>query len=56
MPVDLWSIGCVFYEMLTKKPLFRGDSVLHQITKIFEFMGVPSFQEWEEIYQNTEFL
>lgn len=26
-PVDVWSIGCIFAEMLNHKPLFPGDSV-----------------------------
>jgi serine/threonine protein kinase len=26
-PVDLWSIGCIFAEMLNHRPLFPGDSV-----------------------------
>lgn len=26
-PVDLWSVGCIFAEMVTQKPLFAGDSV-----------------------------
>lgn len=26
-PVDLWSIGCIFAEMVNQKPLFPGDSV-----------------------------
>lgn len=26
-PVDLWSIGCIFAEMINQKPLFPGDSV-----------------------------
>lgn len=25
-PVDIWAIGCIFVEMVTKKPLFTGDS------------------------------
>ncbi|KAH8020234.1 hypothetical protein HPB51_025438 [Rhipicephalus microplus] len=25
-PVDVWSIGCIFFELLTSKTLFRGDS------------------------------
>jgi len=24
--VDIWAIGCIFYELITKKPLFMGDS------------------------------
>ena len=37
-PVDLWSIGCIFAEMVTKKPLFRGDSEIDQIFRIFRFL------------------
>lgn len=26
IPVDIWSIGCIFAELVTKVPLFPGDS------------------------------
>jgi len=26
LPVDIWSVGCIFAEMVEKKPLFMGDS------------------------------
>lgn len=26
-PVDIWSIGCIFVEMINHRPLFPGDSV-----------------------------
>ena len=26
-PVDIWSIGCIFAEMMNQRPLFPGDSV-----------------------------
>ena len=26
-PVDIWSIGCIFTEMVNGRPLFPGDSV-----------------------------
>ncbi len=29
-PVDIWSIGCIFAEMVNHKPLFAGDSVRHR--------------------------
>lgn len=37
LPVDLWSIGCIFAEMATKRPLFRGDSEIDQLFRIFRY-------------------
>lgn len=34
--VDMWSVGCIFAEMCTKKPLFPGDSEIDEIFKIFK--------------------
>lgn len=48
LPIDVWSIGCVFAELLIGHPLFHGDSEIDQIYKIFQFFGTPSVTEWEE--------
>ncbi|XP_062842407.1 cyclin-dependent kinase 4 [Trichomycterus rosablanca] len=45
-PVDLWSTGCIFAEMFLCKPLFRGESEVDQLTKIFCLIGLPSEEEW----------
>ncbi len=34
--VDMWSVGCIFAEMCTRKPLFPGDSEIDEIFKIFK--------------------
>lgn len=35
--VDVWSVGCIFAEMYTKRPLFQGDSEIDQLFRIFRF-------------------
>ncbi len=36
-PVDVWSISCIFAEMVNKRPLFHGDSEIDQLFRIFRY-------------------
>ena len=45
-PVDIWSCGCIFAELYTRKPLFTGRSESDQLSKIFRVIGCPSEDEW----------
>ena len=38
-PVDLWSVGCIFGEMSSGRPLFPGTSDHDQLSKIFKVLG-----------------
>lgn len=45
-PIDMWSIGCIFAEMMTSKPLFRGDSEIDQLFRIFRVLKTPTEEIW----------
>ena len=49
LPVDLWSMGCIFYELSHLKPFLVGDSEIDQIFKIFQQLGTPSEESWPGI-------
>ncbi|KAG8431831.1 hypothetical protein GDO86_019805 [Hymenochirus boettgeri] len=42
--IDMWSVGCIFAEMLGRKPLFPGKNYLHQLHLIMTVLGTPSSQ------------
>ncbi|KTW25921.1 hypothetical protein T552_03195 [Pneumocystis carinii B80] len=44
--VDMWSIGCIFAELLTREPLIRGIGEIDQLSKIFDLIGVPTEETW----------
>ncbi|GAX79806.1 hypothetical protein CEUSTIGMA_g7246.t1 [Chlamydomonas eustigma] len=48
-PVDVWSIGCIFAEMINHKPLFPGDSEIDQLYKIFQGLGTPDESCWQGV-------
>ncbi|CAD8189223.1 unnamed protein product [Paramecium octaurelia] len=43
--VDMWSVGCIFAEIVRGKALWRGASAESQLKLIFETMGTPNKQE-----------
>ena len=54
-PIDMWSIGCIFYEMAHRKPLFAGDSEIDQIFRIFQMYGTPHEKLWPGITKLPDF-
>jgi cell division cycle 2-like protein len=38
--IDMWSMGCIMAELLTKKPLFDGKRDIDQLSKVFSLTYV----------------
>lgn len=53
--IDTWSIGCIFAEMVNKRPIFQGDSEIDEIFKIFQTLGTPNNEMWPGVEELPEF-
>ncbi|NWH47423.1 CDK3 kinase, partial [Fregata magnificens] len=53
--VDIWSIGCIFAEMVTRKALFPGDSEIDQLFRIFRTLGTPTEATWPGVTQLPDY-
>nr|USW07778.1 Cell division control protein 2 [Crypthecodinium cohnii] len=53
-PLDLWSVGCIFAECATGRPLFTGSAEADQLQKIFEVVGTPSPALWPKVVELPE--
>lgn len=39
--IDVWSVGCIFAEILGRKPIFPGTECLNQLKLIINVLGSP---------------
>jgi len=44
--IDMWSVGCIFAELLSREPLLPGKSEIDQIDKIFKLLGTANEKIW----------
>ena len=42
--MDLWGVGCVFFEIVSLFPAFPGNDELDQIKRIHNILGTPSME------------
>lgn len=53
--VDSWSIGCIFVEMLTAKPLFPASSSSELLTMMVKVLGNPFHPDSKVVKHNLPF-
>eukprot|EP01112_Ceratiomyxa_fruticulosa_P001028 TRINITY_DN10_c0_g1_i1.p1 TRINITY_DN10_c0_g1~~TRINITY_DN10_c0_g1_i1.p1 ORF type:complete len:302 (+),score=58.38 TRINITY_DN10_c0_g1_i1:211-1116(+) len=54
-PMDIWSVGCIFAELLTRDPLFPGDSEIDQLYRIFRALGTPDENSWPGVSEFPDY-
>lgn len=54
-PIDLWSAGCIFAEMVTGRPLFPGRDAKDELLKIFKILGTPRVADWPAMEDLPEY-
>ncbi|TPX19146.1 cyclin-dependent protein kinase [Coccidioides immitis] len=64
--VDLWAVGCIFAELLSLRPIFKGEEAKmdskktvpfqrNQMLKIIEILGLPKKEKWPGLSSMPEF-
>ena len=57
-PVDMWAVGVMSSEIMTGDPLFPGSDEADQITRVFNYLGVPDGFNWPkgvELFSKDKF-
>ena len=44
--VDLWSVGCIFGELLNNSPIFPGENDIDQLGIVIRALGTPNERIW----------
>ncbi|KAJ4349871.1 uncharacterized protein N0V89_008490 [Didymosphaeria variabile] len=44
--IDMWSLGCIFGELLLKEPILQGKNEVDELSRIFALCGLPTDRNW----------
>ncbi|KAK9702687.1 Protein kinase domain [Popillia japonica] len=53
--VDLWAVGCIIAEMLTRKPLFPGETDIEQLAIVLHTLGTPTEDTWPGLQELPDY-
>jgi len=53
--VDIWSLGCIFYELFFGRPIFQGDCQVQTLFLIFSRLGTPNETIWPGVSEVPDF-
>ncbi|KAH7358740.1 meiotic mRNA stability protein kinase SSN3 [Plectosphaerella cucumerina] len=64
--IDMWAIGCIFAELLSLRPIFKGEEAKmdskktvpfqrNQMQKIVDIMGMPTKERWPLLTSMPEY-
>ena len=64
--IDLWAVGCIFAELLSLRPIFKGEETKmdskktvpfqrNQMSKIVEILGMPRRENWKGLSNMPEY-
>ncbi|CAI8037055.1 Cyclin-dependent kinase 17 [Geodia barretti] len=54
--IDMWGVGCIFFEMACGRPMFPGGTVGEQLQLIWKTLGTPTESTWPGITSNQDFV
>lgn len=54
--VDVWAAGCIFAELILRRPFLQGSSDIDQLGKIFAAFGTPTEEAWPGMRALPDFV
>ena len=64
--IDLWAVGCIFAELLSLRPIFKGEEAKmdskknvpfqrNQMQKIVDILGMPTKEKWPGLSHQPDY-
>ena len=53
-PIDMWSVGCILYELYVGHAMLPGRSTKDMIKMLFQVTGFPDKKEYNEVKKETK--